>query len=121
MTAPEAGRDRAVRLPPRRFSFVGRTADLAEVAARLGRYPVVTHGSVLAGIGLAVGVPLGIVLGRGLWRVVAEFTPLAYRPPLAILVLLLIGPVTVLAANLLAVWPGQRAAGLRPAQVLHTE
>jgi hypothetical protein len=61
------------------------------------------------------------VLGRGLWRVVAEFTPLAYRPPLAILALLLIGLVTVLAANLLAVWPGQRAVGLRPAQVLHTE
>ena len=88
---------------------------------RQARMVVVTHGSVLAGIGLAVGVPLGIVLGRGLWRVVAEFTPLAYRPPLAILALLLIGPVTVLAANLLAVWPGQRAVGLRPAQVLHTE
>jgi hypothetical protein len=85
------------------------------------RMVVVTHGSVLAGIGLAAGVPLGIVLGRGLWRVVAEFTPLAYRPPLAILALLLIGLVTVLAANLLAVWPGQRAAGVRPAQVLHTE
>jgi hypothetical protein len=88
---------------------------------RQARMVVMTHGSVLAGIGLAVGVPLGIVLGRGLWRVVAEFTPLAYRPPLAVLALLLIGPVTVLAANLLAVWPGQRAAGLRPAQVLHTE
>jgi hypothetical protein len=88
---------------------------------RQARMVVVTHGSVLGGIGLAVGVPLGIVLGRGLWRAVAEFTPLAYRPPLAILALLLIGPVTVLAANLLAVWPGQRAVGLRPAQVLHTE
>jgi hypothetical protein len=88
---------------------------------RQARMVVVTHGSMLAAIGLAAGVPLGIVLGRGLWRVVAEFTPLAYRPPLAILALLLIGPVTVLAANLLAVWPGQRAAGLRPAQVLHTE
>jgi len=43
----DAGRDRAVRLPPRRFSFVGRTADLAEVAARLGRYRVVT----LTGVG----------------------------------------------------------------------
>jgi predicted ATPase/DNA-binding CsgD family transcriptional regulator len=41
------GRDRAVRLPPRQFSFVGRTADLVEVAARLGRYPVVT----LTGVG----------------------------------------------------------------------
>lgn len=88
---------------------------------RQARLVVLTHGSVLAGIGLVAGVPLGFLLGRSLWRVVAEFTPLAYRPPLALLALLLIGPATVLAANLLAVWPAQRAAGLRPAQVLHTE
>src|SRR5262252_5568658 len=36
-----------MRLPPRRSSFIGRTADLAEVADRLGRYPVVT----LTGVG----------------------------------------------------------------------
>jgi predicted ATPase/DNA-binding CsgD family transcriptional regulator len=36
-----------VLLPPRRSSFVGRTADLGEVAARLARYPVVT----LTGVG----------------------------------------------------------------------
>jgi predicted ATPase/DNA-binding CsgD family transcriptional regulator len=41
-------RDRpAVRLPSRRSSFVGRTADLEEIAARLGRYAVVT----LTGVG----------------------------------------------------------------------
>jgi hypothetical protein len=88
---------------------------------RQARLVVVTHGSVLAAIGLVAGVPLGFVLGRSLWHVVADFTPLAYRPPLALLVLLLIAPVTVLAANVLAVWPAKRAAGLRPAQVLHTE
>jgi predicted ATPase/DNA-binding CsgD family transcriptional regulator len=37
----------AVRLPPRRLSFVGRTADLGEIAARLARYPMVT----LTGVG----------------------------------------------------------------------
>jgi predicted ATPase/DNA-binding CsgD family transcriptional regulator len=43
-----AGRDRAaVRLPPRRSSFVGRAADLGEIAARLGCYAVVT----LTGVG----------------------------------------------------------------------
>ena len=36
-----------MRLPPRRSSFVGRTADLGEIAARLARYPVVT----LTGVG----------------------------------------------------------------------
>jgi predicted ATPase/DNA-binding CsgD family transcriptional regulator len=44
----DAGRDRAVvRLPPRRLSFVGRPVDLGEIAARLGRYAVVT----LTGVG----------------------------------------------------------------------
>src|SRR5260370_36620063 len=42
-----AGRDPVVRLPPRRFSFVGRTAELGEIAARLGRHTVVT----LTGVG----------------------------------------------------------------------
>ena len=37
----------AVRLPPRRSSFVGRAAELGEVAARLGRYAMVT----LVGVG----------------------------------------------------------------------
>ncbi|MGH3235786.1 MAG: hypothetical protein ACRDOH_21535, partial [Streptosporangiaceae bacterium] len=44
----DAGWDRAaVRLPPRRSSFVGRAAEMGEVAARLGRYAVVT----LVGVG----------------------------------------------------------------------
>jgi hypothetical protein len=33
----------------------------------------------------------------------------------------LIAPLALLAANLLAVWPGQRAARLRSAQVLRAE
>ena len=42
-----AGRDPAVRLPPRRSTFVGRTAELGEIAATLGRHTVVT----LTGVG----------------------------------------------------------------------
>ena len=44
----DASPDRpTVRLPPRRSSFVGRTADLGEIAARLARHAVVT----LTGVG----------------------------------------------------------------------
>jgi hypothetical protein len=85
------------------------------------RVVVVTQGGVHATIGLAVGIPLGIAGGRLLWRVVADFTPLAYQPPIAVWALGLIGPVTLLVAVLLAMWPGHRAARLRPAQVLRTE
>jgi len=85
------------------------------------RLVVVTQASVLAVIGLALGIPLGLAVGRAVWRVVANFTPLAYHTPLAVLPLLLIAPVTLLAANLLAVWPGYRAARLRPGRVLREE
>jgi hypothetical protein len=53
--------------------------------------------------------------------VVAQSTPLAYHPPLAVWALALIGPLALLAANLLAAWPGQRAARLRSAHVLRAE
>jgi FtsX-like permease family len=85
------------------------------------RLVVATQASVLALIGLAFGVPLGLALGRAVWHVVAGFTPLAYQPPLAVWALLLIAPVTLLAANALAAWPGQRAARLRSGRALRTE
>ena len=85
------------------------------------RMAVATQASVLAVIGLAFGVPLGIALGRVIWRVVTGFTPLAYHPPLAVLALLLIGPIALLAANTLAAWPQHHATRLRTGQVLRTE
>jgi MacB-like periplasmic core domain len=85
------------------------------------RLVIAAQASVLAMIGLVFGVPLGVALGRTLWRVAAGMAPLAYRPPLALWALLLAGPLTLLAANLLAAWPGQRAARLRTGQILRAE
>ena len=82
---------------------------------------VVTQASVLALVGLVLGVPLGVALGRTVWRYVADSTPLFYVPPVAVLGLLLVAPVTLLAANLLAVWPSQRAASMRVGHVLRAE
>ena len=48
------------------------------------RLVVTTQASLLAVIGLLFGVPLGIALGRAVWRTVAGFTPLAYHPPVAL-------------------------------------
>jgi hypothetical protein len=91
------------------------------LTGRQARLVVVTQASVLALIGLALGIPLGLAVGRAVWRIVATFTPLAYYPPLAVWALVLIAPVTLLAANLLAVWPGYRAARLRPGRILRGE
>ena len=85
------------------------------------RLVVTTQASLLAAIGLAFGVPLGAVLGRVTWRLVAQATPLAYHSPVAVIAVVLIGPVALLVANLLAAWPGQRAARLHSAQILRAE
>ena len=85
------------------------------------RMVVATQASVLAIIGLLFGVPLGIALGRTIWRVAAGLTPLAYRPPVAVWALLLVGPLALLAANALAAWPARRAARLQTGQILRIE
>ena len=85
------------------------------------RWVVITQATVLAVIGLLFGVPLGLAVGRSVWRAVADYTPIQYVPPLAIWALLLVGPAALLVANLLAAWPGHRAARLRVAQILRTE
>jgi hypothetical protein len=82
---------------------------------------VVTQASLLAGVGLLFGVPLGLAVGRTVWRLVADYTPVFYVPPVAVLALLLVGPLAVLAANVLAAWPGRRVGRSRIAHVLRTE
>ena len=88
---------------------------------RQSRLVIITQASLLAAIGIAFGIPLGIALGRILWRAAASTTPLAYNTPWALLALLLIAPVALLAANLLAAWPARRAARLHAGQILRTE
>jgi FtsX-like permease family len=82
---------------------------------------VVTQASVLALVGLVVGIPLGLALGRTVWRYVADTTPLFYVPPVAVLALVLLVPVALLAANLLAVLPSHRTASMRVGHVLRAE
>ncbi len=85
------------------------------------RSVVLTQATVLAAVGLVFGVPLGIALGRSVWRFVADYTPLQYEPPLAFWALLLVGPLALLLSNLLAAWPGQVAVRQRIGHVLRTE
>jgi hypothetical protein len=91
------------------------------ITRRQARLVVTTQTSLLALIGLIFGVPLGIALGRVIWRTVAGFTPLAYHPPVALLAVLLITPAALLAANALAVWPRRHAARLHAGQILRSE
>jgi hypothetical protein len=102
----------------RRELAVLRTLGLTSRQARL---VIVTQATLLALVGLAAGIPLGLAVGRAVWRVVADLTPLAYQPPFSPWALALIAPAALLCVNLLALWPGRRAARLRPGQVLRAE
>jgi hypothetical protein len=108
------------------FAVRRRRHELAVLRAlgltrRQSRLVIVTQATLLAVIGLAFGIPLGIALGRTLWRAAADMTPLAYHAPVALWALALIGPLALVAANLLAAWPARRAARLRTAHILRTE
>ncbi|GAA0983507.1 hypothetical protein GCM10009555_055390 [Acrocarpospora macrocephala] len=85
------------------------------------RTVVIAQATLLALVGLLFGAPLGFALGRVVWRMVADATPLFYHPPLAVWALVLVGPATLLVANLLATWPGHLYTRLRPAHVLRAE
>jgi ABC-type lipoprotein release transport system permease subunit len=103
-----------------------RSHDLAVLRA-LGmtqwqcRWVTFTQATVVAVIGLIFGVPLGLAVGRSVWRAVADYTPIQYIPPLAVWALVLVAPAVLLIASLLAAWPGQRAARLRVAHILRAE
>jgi hypothetical protein len=88
---------------------------------RQSRWVVVTQASLLAVIGLGFGIPLGFALGRALWRVVADATPLYYVAPVAIAALLLIAPLALVIVNVMAAPPGQLAARMRIGHVLRAE
>ena len=72
-------------------------------------------------VALALGIPLGIAVGRWSWRWVADSTPLLYVPPMAAAVVLMSIPAALLLANAMAALPARRAARLRPAEVLRAE
>jgi hypothetical protein len=71
--------------------------------------------------GLVIGIPLGLAVGRLGWRAIAERVPLSEIPPLALVAALLLVPVTLVAANVLALWAGRVALSHSPAVELRTE
>jgi hypothetical protein len=103
-----------------------RRRDLAVLRA-VGMTPMQSRGVVLnqatltALVGLAVGIPLGVALGRTVWRYVADLLFLHYVPPVTWLALALVVPAALLAAVLLAAHPSHRAATTRVADVLRAE
>jgi ABC-type lipoprotein release transport system permease subunit len=88
---------------------------------RTTRSIVSSQGTAIAIVGLGVGIPLGIAIGRVGWHLIADRVPLRYVQPLAIVATIVVVPAALALVNVIALAPGRRAARLQPAQVLHAE
>jgi ABC-type lipoprotein release transport system permease subunit len=80
-----------------------------------------SQGTAIGLFGLVVGIPLGLVVGRVGWRAIAARVPLSEVAPFALAAILIIIPAMLLAANVLALWPGRVALSRSPAEKLRTE
>jgi predicted lysophospholipase L1 biosynthesis ABC-type transport system permease subunit len=85
------------------------------------RLAVAFQATLLAAVGVVLGVPGGIIVGRFLWKQFAESYPVVYAPPLALIAVLLAAPVAIAISNILAVGPARNATRIRPAEVLRSE
>ncbi len=79
------------------------------------------QGTAFAVVALAVGLPLGLAVGRWLWRAIADQLGIVAAPRLPILAVLVMIPAVLVVANVAAAVPGWLAARVRPADVLRSE
>ena len=85
------------------------------------RMTVAWQATTVAAIGLLVGLPLGVGIGRFAWNLLATELGVVPEPVAPVFPGLLIIPATLMLANLVALLPGRIAAGTRPAVVLRAE
>ena len=72
-------------------------------------------------VGIVVGVPLGIVLGRWLWDLFARAIYAVPEPSVPIVSVAVVALAALVLANLVAAVPGRMAAKTRTALVLRAE
>ena len=82
---------------------------------------VAWEASAFAAVAALVGLPAGVIAGRLAWKVFADGAGVSPAATVPLLTVLLVAPVTLLLANLIAAWPGWQAARVRPAAALRAE
>jgi ABC-type lipoprotein release transport system permease subunit len=82
---------------------------------------VAWQATTVALVALAVGLPIGVALGRWSWSLLIDRIGLGAEPVTPWPALLAAALATVLVANLVAAWPGRMAARTRPAVALRSE
>jgi hypothetical protein len=91
------------------------------LGARASRLIVYWQATAIAVVGIVIGVPLGIVLGRWAWQQVTLRVPLVDVPPLALVVVGLTVPIALVLANAVAVLPARSVLSRTPAEALRAE
>lgn len=79
------------------------------------------HASVIAAAALTVGAPLGIALGRTVWRWFADGLGVPAPAETPGIWLAVVTAATMVVANLVAAVPGRSAARTAPATILREE
>ncbi len=82
---------------------------------------VAWQATVDAVVGIIIGIPFGIVIGRELWTLFARNINAVPDPTVPVLSVILVGIGTLVFTNLVAVFPGRSAARTSTALVLRAE
>ena len=77
--------------------------------------------SALAAVSLLIGLPLGIAVGRWIWDIFAANVGVATDAAIPTWTILLVVPILVVVANLVALTPARRSANMHPAELLRSE
>src|ERR671910_25269 len=85
------------------------------------RATVAWQATTLAAVGLVLGIPAGLVIGRSAWVIVARRLGIDDHILVPWLAITLAVPAALVVANVIAAIPGRRAARIRPAAVLRSE
>jgi ABC-type antimicrobial peptide transport system permease subunit len=85
------------------------------------RWAVAWQATTFMSAALAIGLPIGIVVGRATWSAFARGLGVPPEPATPSLQLLLTVPAAILLANLIAAAPAVIAGRMRPAPALRTE
>ena len=85
------------------------------------RATVAWQATMLGLVGLIVGIPIGVLTGDLIWRLVAESLGVAVVSTIPLLGILLVIPCTLALVNLIAFLPTRTAARTRPGVALRSE
>jgi FtsX-like permease family len=77
--------------------------------------------TILAGLALVIGVPLGLAVGRWSWQLFGDGLGIPADAHVPVALVLVMVPAVLIIANAVALWPGASAARTRPADALRTE